>query len=359
MHVAVVNQHPSVALGGSETQCALLSTELLRSGHEVTYVAIGGARGTHPQGLRVVDATSDAAELAAHLLAAQPDLVYWRFGTRHLMGVLRRLRGSGVPVILASSHRDDLVRWATPPSARRPGPLRLLESARDRVRSALDHRALRRVDGIVVNNGAHLDLVRHRAVVHIPNSVGPDVVPRVRPRPYVVWVSNLKPSKRPEACIPLAAAIADLDVDVVMVGRPQVAAYERFGTGADLPPNLHFLGPLPPAEAEAVLAGGTVHIHTCRPEGFPNVFLQAWRAGVPSVSLGFDPDGVIEREGLGACAGDDPRRFHAEVRRLLSDGRARSAAGMRARAYVAATADVTRNSSALVAYARDVLGVAV
>jgi glycosyltransferase involved in cell wall biosynthesis len=211
---------------------------------------------------------------------------------------------------------------------------------------------------VVVNNPSHLELVRIRPAIHIPNGVGPAAAPIRRARPYVAWVANLKPSKRPEACIGLAEAIEDLGVDVVMVGRAQVAEYEGFAARTDLPANLVLLGPLPPREAEGVLAGALVHVHTCRPEGFPNVFLQAWRAGVPSVSLGFDPGGTIVREGLGSCADDDVERFHDEVRGLIVDDARRSAAGARARAYVAANADADRNTAALVAFIGDITGAA-
>ena len=353
MRVAIVNQHPSVALGGSETQCDLIATELAARGHAVRYVAPGGTGGPSPY--EVVAVADRAAAIAAAVLAHRPDVVYWRYGTRHLAGARRRLRRAGVPVVMAASHRNDLDRWGTPLSARPPGPARWTEVARDRLRSARGHAALRRVDGLVVNNADLLDLVPVERRIFISNGVDPRVHAFSWPRPYVAWVANLKPAKRPEECLALARSLADLGVDVLMAGRPQVAAYAGFATRPDLPPNLHVLGALGPRAAAGLLAGARVHVHTCLPEGFPNVFLQAWAHGVPSVSLGFDPGGAIVREGLGAVADDDPVRFHGEVRRLLTDAAGRDAAGSRAAAYVAAHGDVGGNVTRLEAFLAEVV----
>ena len=354
MRIAVVNRHPSVALGGSETQCDLIATGLARRGHEVLYVAPGGVSGR--PGYPAVGVRDAARDVLAALAPFRPDVVYWRFGTRHLAPAVRRLHRAGVRVVMAASHVDDLRALSTPPSARRPGPVRMLEVARDRARSVVGHLALLRVDGLVVNSPELVDIVRIRRRRFIPNSVDATFEPFAWPHPYVAWVANLKPAKRPEACIPLARSLLDLGVDVLMVGRPQVARYVDFHRRPDLPENLHVLGPMPPRPTAGLLRGALVHVHTCEPEGFPNVFLQAWCHGVPSVSLGFDPGGTIAGEGLGAVAGDDVERFHAATRHLISEPDARAEAGRRAAAHVTRSADPATNVGLLEEFLADVLG---
>ncbi len=39
-------------------------------------------------------------------------------------------------------------------------------------------------------------------------------------------------------------------------------------------------------------------------EGFPNVFLESWSYSKPVISLGFDPDDIISRHGLGRVVQD-------------------------------------------------------
>lgn len=356
MRVAVVNRHLSRARGGSETQCDLIATRLAAH-HDVLYVAPGGSAAAER-----TYATAPVPERAGAILNAirrhRSEVVYWRFGLRHLGRVAPRLREDGTPVVFASSHEHDLVRGAIAPRPDGSGLRGHALYLRDRLRAVRDHRGLDAVAALVVNSEEHLGLSDIEPRVHIPNGVGTVAAPFPWPRPYVAWVANLKPEKRPEACIPLAAGLADLGVDVLMAGRPQVRAYEGFAAREDLPPNLHVLGPLEPAVAAGLLAGARVHVHTCRPEGFPNVFLQAWRAGVPSVSLGYDPSGVIAREGLGLVSDDDLARFLKDVRALISDRARRDAAGVRAATFVRTHGDADAVADRLERYLEDVVATA-
>ncbi len=337
MRIAIVNRHPSVALGGSETQCDLIARRL-GARHDVLYVAPGGADGPDsPYAVAPVPERPEAilAEIHRH----RSDVVYWRFGLRHLRAVGVALRRDAIPLVLASSHERDLIRGAVPPAAPGAGPLARVLHLRDLARALRDHRGLDEVAALVVNSMVHLELSDIRPRIHIGNGVAAPDRDFPWPRPYVAWVANLKPDKRPEVCIPLASGIEDLGIDVLMVGRAQVRAYEGFADRRDLPSNLHVLGPLPAASASAVLAGALLHVHTCRPEGFPNVFLQAWRAGVPSVSLEYDPSGVMAREGTGLVAGGDIDRLIAAVRELLRDPERRADLGAAAATYARTHAD--------------------
>ncbi len=340
MRIVIVNQHPSVALGGSETQCALIADGLARRGHEVRYVAVGGARIVATEdGPEVVGVARSASEVIAACAGFRPDVVYWRIGRWQLRAAARAARRHGFLLVFASSSDDDLIRLP-PARTTRTGPVgRRLERAIEVIRAARSFGSLGQADLIVVNNPDHLGRIPGVREVHIANGVDARAGVFVWPRPYVAWVANLKPVKRPEECIPLAEALRSSGVDVLMAGRIQVAGYERFEDPEQLPENLHYLGPLSQEQVNALLAGALVHVHTCGPEGFPNVFIQAWWHGTPSVSLGFDPGGLIRAEGLGAVCGDDPERFAAAVLAFLSDGAARRAAGDRARSFAHARFD--------------------
>jgi glycosyltransferase involved in cell wall biosynthesis len=103
-------------------------------------------------------------------------------------------------------------------------------------------------------------------------------------------------------------------------------------------PNIRWLGHVPYARVGELFEGAHVLLHTGngQQEGFPNVFLQAWAAGLPVVSTGVDPDGLLSGGGLGLCV-DSAEQAAAAVARLKADAGLRQAIGVRAREHVMAT----------------------
>lgn len=261
----------------------------------------------------------------------ESDVIYWRLSRRGLGRVARMAKKHGTPVIFAASHVGDLKPLGAIRSARaRRGP-RAAELLVGRARALSNFGSLRRAAAVTVNNSEFLSLVpRGVRGVYVPNGVDGRREDFHWPRPFVAWVGNLKPSKRPEVTIDLADAIADLGVDVLLAGRIQVAGYDRFEEPERLPANLRYLGPLRQPQVNGLLRASLLHVHTCEPEGFPNVFIQAWAQGRPSISLGFDPGGIIRSERIGSMCDDDVEAFVGATRQYLLNSQLREAAGARA-----------------------------
>ncbi|MCA1656367.1 MAG: glycosyltransferase, partial [Actinobacteria bacterium] len=78
--------------------------------------------------------------------------------------------------------------------------------------------------------------------------------------------------------------------------------------------NVCLAPPRPRDELIALYARAVAVVNTSGFEGFPNTFMEAWACGVPVLSLSVDPDGVIERHGLGGVA-------HGSLERLAELGR--------------------------------------
>jgi glycosyltransferase involved in cell wall biosynthesis len=150
----------------------------------------------------------------------------------------------------------------------------------------------------------------------------------------LLWVSNIQQLKRPEMFIELAQRLPTCTA--TMVGGPLPRTqhlYQLIRAIAAHASNLTFHGPLPYRATNQVFDRARLFINTSQIEGFPNTFLQAWVRGIPVVSF-FDPDGVIQREGLGhAVASLDEMARAAD--RLTRDSQAWLEVSARCRAYIA------------------------
>jgi len=115
----------------------------------------------------------------------------------------------------------------------------------------------------------------------------------------LLWVSNIRPFKRPDMLLDLAAMLPDFRFHMVGGTQPGALDYfEEIRQRANSAPNVIFHGPKSYDEVEGQLGRTRLFINTSESEGFPNTYLQAWARGTPVVGF-FDPDGVIKREGLG------------------------------------------------------------
>ncbi|HEX6007957.1 MAG TPA: glycosyltransferase, partial [Burkholderiales bacterium] len=111
------------------------------------------------------------------------------------------------------------------------------------------------------------------------------------------------------------------------------ALFQEFVQGATATEHLTYHGRVPYRAACALYGRAHVLLNTSDVEGFPNAYLQAWQNGVPVVTL-IDPDGVIEREGLGIVCSSAEELFGA-VQRLLGDQTAWAHASTRCSAFMA------------------------
>ncbi len=312
-------------VGGAELQLSLLCAELARRGHRVTF-GVGGYKGVRdaqtPDGaqVRVLYALGNGQSQARKLIRPVQLLAGLRrmaADTYIVMGagaqagiVAGYCRATGRRFILwlasdtdATCHIDGLSR--VPPSQR-----------------WLAHRGLLWADAIVAQTHAQADAVRRhtgREAVVIPNIWPHEVgVARTPDDTYALWVSNIRPEKRPEMLLDIAESLPD--IPFVMVGGP-VRGYEQLhdetqARAAGLA-NVSFLGFVPIDEVGRYFADAALLVNTSAVEGFPNTYLQAWAVGKPVVGS-FDPDGIIAEHGLGAHF-SDAREATAAIRELWND----------------------------------------
>jgi glycosyltransferase involved in cell wall biosynthesis len=148
-----------------------------------------------------------------------------------------------------------------------------------------------------------------------------DSIPFSWPRPYFLWVSNIKPIKRPEIYIKLAKKISEEhpDIDFLMVGAIKSDYYRSLIDDAETTANLHYLGPKAPEEVNGMLKNSLTLIHTCLPEGFGNNFIQAWHSGCPTITYEFDPENLIRKEQLGFVARNDFETLVEQTKSMINN----------------------------------------
>lgn len=152
--------------------------------------------------------------------------------------------------------------------------------------------------------------------------------------PTVLWLASVKRWKRPELFVEMARKLATLDARFVLAGRlVDMDLRPMLCEAAKNLPNFTYIEDVPFERSNDLMADSDVFVNTSLlEEGFPNTYIQAWLREVPTVTLGFDPDGVIAAEGLGANAsGLD--ELCEKVAILIQEPEKRRAMGRRARDY--------------------------
>lgn len=336
--ITIVNRHRDDNIGGSELQCNFIAEKLTELGHLVTYVVPDG-KGPYYQDYTIISCINNGKKIAEAVISSEPDIVYWRYNKIHFFEAVRQIKEKRIPVIFGTSSEGDV----------NPGFLKkdvgLKKKIKMIAKSYWNHRGFKYVDAVVVNNKAHLNILPVDYQEFIPNGMMDESTPFEWNRPYCAWVSSLKEIKRPEKVVDLARKLPEMDI--IMAGEIQEKKYDWFRDNEQLPDNLFYVGIKTPEEINGMLKGAILHLHTCYPEGFPNVFIQAWMQGTPSVSLGFDPSNYLLDYKMGYSANDDWKSFLNAVKSFIKNNKKRDEYGSNARQFAKSTFIIEKNVNKL------------
>jgi glycosyltransferase involved in cell wall biosynthesis len=329
VRLVIINAHYTHILGGSEIQCHQIAQGLTALGIDITYLAVGGHDISKHFEYQVLSVDKDAESIIQACNEIIPDIIYWRFNKNFLPIVLNAIQHHNIPLIFSVSHIHDLEPFAYKPIPHLSLPQKVKRRVTHLIKGFKFQKAFKKVSGVVCNNEGHLSFIHNTNKVYIPNSPFLEVNDFSWPKPYVVWVGNIKAHKHPELFIDLAKTLNGQGVDFLMVGNIQQQAYQYLNTPEGLPSNFYFLGPKGVMETNGVIKSSLFLVHTCEPEGFPNVFLQAWGFSKPVISLFFDPGEVIVTENVGFVSGDFDTLVK-QVAELITDSDQRQEIGARA-----------------------------
>ena len=237
----VVENHPSVVMGGAQYQGHLLAAELAgRPGVEVTYLArdLGARRRTSSLnyalrnigtsvGMRRRAVLFDAVQLWRTLDELQPDVIYQQMRQSYTAVCAHYAARAAIPFFFQVASDIDLdPRW-----------LRARISANvpfDLAETKLGAWGMRRASHIIVQTARQGSVLRQRferTAAAVVRNFQP--LPRTLPQKAnsiveVFWVANFKQVKRPELFVRLAEHFAGRDdLRFTMAGRPSRRATLR------------------------------------------------------------------------------------------------------------------------------------
>ena len=300
---------PRIAVvGGAEVQQSILARLLAANGWRVSMVCLDYGQ---PQALELDGVTVHKSfrpqagipivrflhprltSMWRALHAADAD-VYYQRSTAVWTGVVAQFcRRHGRRSIYAGASDMDFL----------PGQVQI-RLRRDRW---LFRRGLRNVDRIVVQNAVQRETCRAyygREALVIPSCYQPPPGARRGGGDRVLWVGTVHENKRPEMLLELARRLPHRRF--VMVGGPMGGRsnpyFEDVRRQAAAVPNVEFTGFMPLAQVESRFDEARVVVNTSGYEGMPNVFLQAWARGVPTlatVDVGTPVNAVFSEIGEG------------------------------------------------------------
>lgn len=151
-----------------------------------------------------------------------------------------------------------------------------------------------------------------------------------------LWIGRAISYKRPLEYIELARSVPEAEFWMIAVPGPakQDLSAEIDGEASTVP-NLKLLAPRPRNELAQVVDRAVAVVNTSDFEGMPNATLEGWARGVPALTLAYDPDGLIERHGLGEFAHGSQESFIAGARKLWQERDDQRELAERCRRYVA------------------------
>jgi glycosyltransferase involved in cell wall biosynthesis len=327
MKIIIVNKHVEDEIGGSEIQCDIIARHLVSHGHLVTYVAVKSERHSYSSPYQVIPLSKFTRGSFRRVIEqTDPDLVYWRYNKKSLLTMATLCRGYRCKFVFSISALEDVQKWAYYPQS-------LFGKVKQMISGRINYMGYHFVDGIVSLRKDFLPLLPaypglKKTLIYDSMESGPVAGFRWE-KPYVVWVASIKKIKNPELYVQAAERLSELPIDFLMIGQITDKSYYYLTDRDAVPTNLHYLGEKSPEAVNDILSRSLFLVHTCRPEGFGNNFIQAWLLEKPTISLFFDPDGLIESCRIG-CLSRTLTRMCEQIQQLIEDPKERTDMGLRA-----------------------------
>jgi len=132
-----------------------------------------------------------------------------------------------------------------------------------------------------------------------------------------LWVGSALERKRPHLFLDVAKRLPEVHFTMIIAPGLSADFNRSVKERARSIRNVTYLGFVEHSKIRKYYDRAKLLVNTSEAEGFPNIFLEAWRSGVPVVSLEIDPDQVIVNNELGRVSGD-VETYMKDIRELLN-----------------------------------------
>jgi len=322
-------------IGGAELQMALLARSLAGAGNEVVIIDPHISQSfVTPEGIHVLNVpewnsglpvirnlTNRMPALYKALASQKADYYYIRMRSYFNLAAYRAARKTKGKVIVGLAHDLDVASFIKKFRYEYIYKFSLVKLLTQYIPNDLAFSyILKRADFITLQHeGQRIkssSIKGKQAVFH--NIFDFSLMPLTQsaPHDYFVIVGSLTPLKGAYNLLRIVNMI-DKKNRIVVVGEPKGKQAEKIYKKLSKMSNVELKGRLPHQETLQLITNAKALINTSNYEGFPNIFLEAWAANVPVISLKINPGNVIDEYGLGVyCHGS-----FAEMKECIDSGK--------------------------------------
>jgi glycosyltransferase involved in cell wall biosynthesis len=310
------------AIGGAEIQCKYIGYELLKRGHKVYYIYISNRRVnrfveegivfepifvpskilTLIRYIRPLQLIIEYFLLKRSMNKIRADIWYYRVVNTFLVALVKIKKSVGGKLIYALS-MDMQARkegWVT-----RYGEFyhkKFQESLQD-VDYFIFQKESQKEE--FFKNYNYSGEVIYNGHPFINTASNTDNRLNIKHKMKIIWVGNLKRMKQPELYFEIVAKLNHMDILFNMVGKSSNSYKDIVDKISVENENFKYRGQLKNHivlelinSSDLTISTSDLNIQEDSSEGFPNVFIESWKYGVPIISL-FDPDGLIKKYNVG------------------------------------------------------------
>lgn len=166
---------------------------------------------------------------------------------------------------------------------------------------------LRHADVVITQSDKQkADLKKHFHMESVILKSGYDFAKKsnFRKEDMILWVARINRWKQPEIFIDLAESFPERKFVMIAPVSGDECYSKEIRDRAEGVQNLEYIPGVTFQKVEEYFQKAGIFVNTSKYEGFPNTFIQSLMRGTPVLSLTVNPDGFLEKYGVGYCAGN-------------------------------------------------------